>query len=909
MTTRLGSYDLIERLGEGPHGAIHLAVDTARDRMVALKLYRTLDAAARSPRSTELHEAMQGLSGIRSPYVASIFGCSAAGESPVFLAREHVAGATLHAIRHHVGPLPIVLASAVLHSVARALMLFEAAGRAHGNLKLSNVLIQQSGAVKVVDPAFAGPYLGPTPAGINVATGQYGAPAFLAPELFAGTPATAASDIYALGILGYVLLCGRYPFDEPDVARLRRKKLLGDYLDPRAAAPDLPDVHASLLRTCLEKGPEDRQLNAEEVAEGLASWLAAQDLAPSQALEQGIQSIGYVFLVAGRPADGESAVVASTPSPVLAATPAPGSPETVPWLGRFPEPGVTPVAAEPTPAARLNAPTLAIGQQDLSAIAPPLLDPLVVPILPGLDGFGPPGPVVPLAAASQPAAPPPPASPLASPLSTPAQDRPPLSLQSLTPPPATPVEPESAWVDPLAARGGPLPKSRHPVPSLLLDPDADMRHVPQGPIARIKEPSSKLPWLGGAAVAAAAVAALVWWQSQRSSAESTPAAPGSTEPAKPAVDAKERLVRAERLADGVPEQALQAAREAVEANPDEVLAQALLARALLRAGGYDEAMGILDAALVKAPDLLELHKLRIRTELARGHNRPAAEAARAALVKHGSDAELYLFLGRAHLADRRLDEAAEALATAGQMNPELGEAALLLGDARLRQRKFVEARAAFQRAVELMPRDPEGYVGLAKSLRALGRGGDATALLERGLTLVPDPSVLEYAVGRITLKDGRPKDALPHFEAHLKRSPDDWRGHFAVGLAHLRLAQPDAAVTALMRAAAIRPNQAEIQHNLGLAEATRGNMEPALIAFGAAIRLRYALPEAHCEKAKLLLRAGRADEARRALEETVKVDPQSVAARALLAHKQGVGLQAQLLGLPCGASGTLDVDD
>ena len=172
------------------------------------------------------------------------------------------------------GPLPWREAVTATAEVAAALATAHARGVVHRDVTPANVMLTGAGA-KVVD------------FGISAIVGErdaapdgslLGTPAYLAPERLAGAQVSAATDVYALGLLLYRALTGRLPWPAETTADALRAHLYADPA-PLPPQPGMPDTVAELCRRCLAKTPADRP-QATEAARTLAAAVGIQPTLP-----------------------------------------------------------------------------------------------------------------------------------------------------------------------------------------------------------------------------------------------------------------------------------------------------------------------------------------------------------------------------------------------------------------------------------------------------------------------------------------------------------------------------------------------------------------------------------------------------------------------------------------------------
>ena len=260
---RLGSYELLERVGEGGMGEIWKARDTRLDRIVAVRILR-------GEVSSHFEQEARAVSALSHPHICTLLDLGE-DDGTRFLVMEYIEGHTL------AGPLPTREALRYALQIADALAVAHRAGIVHRDLKPANVLIHRTSGVKLIDFGLARRELargdGPTPAAAPEEGMLVGTLHYLAPEQLEGRPADTRSDVFAFGSLLYELLTGRRAFDAKSQAGLIAAVMHSDPPPIRTLAPDAPPALERVVRRALEKDPERRWQTMEAVKDAL-DWVA-----------------------------------------------------------------------------------------------------------------------------------------------------------------------------------------------------------------------------------------------------------------------------------------------------------------------------------------------------------------------------------------------------------------------------------------------------------------------------------------------------------------------------------------------------------------------------------------------------------------------------------------------------------
>ncbi len=262
-----GEYSLTRELGRGGMGIVYLARDVPLDRDVAIKVLPAHLAERGAFRERFLREARLA-AGLSHPHIVPIHQV---GERRgfVFFVMSYVEGETLGERLRTRGPLPPAEAARVLREVAWALAYAHGRGIVHRDVKPDNILLEAgTGRALVSDFGIAsggGPAEADTDPGRRMGTAH-----FMSPEQAAGLPVDGRSDLYALGVVGYLAVSGRLPFDVASLPALLVRQASEPAPGVAAYAPGLPPALAQAIDQCLAREPDDRPADGEALAALLA---------------------------------------------------------------------------------------------------------------------------------------------------------------------------------------------------------------------------------------------------------------------------------------------------------------------------------------------------------------------------------------------------------------------------------------------------------------------------------------------------------------------------------------------------------------------------------------------------------------------------------------------------------------
>jgi serine/threonine-protein kinase len=278
-----GEYTLKRLIASGGHGSVYEAEHRILGRRAAVKVLHAHLADQGEMLQRFVREA-RIVNQIHHPNVVDIFDFGMLPDGSPYYVMELLEGRTLGQLVHEQGRMSAERALAYLDPVCGALEAAHRTGIVHRDLKASNVMVVEDGEqprVKLLDFGIA-KVIQPEPgqAGLTLVGQRLGTAYAMAPEQLRGGPIHATTDVYALGVLLFQLLTGRYPFYSKDRMELERLHLEAPPPRPSASAPVAPAMDAVVLR-CLEKQPEQRFPSATAFLTALREAVEAPGTAPS----------------------------------------------------------------------------------------------------------------------------------------------------------------------------------------------------------------------------------------------------------------------------------------------------------------------------------------------------------------------------------------------------------------------------------------------------------------------------------------------------------------------------------------------------------------------------------------------------------------------------------------------------
>jgi TolB-like protein/predicted Ser/Thr protein kinase len=269
--TRLGPYEIVSAIGAGGMGEVYAARDTRLDRDVAIKVLAAHLSSNANLRERFDREA-RAISKLNHPHVCTLFDVGHQ-DGIDYIVMEYLEGETLADALMR-GPLPLRQVLRYGREIADALDKAHRLGIVHRDLKPGNIMLTKSGA-KVLDFGLAKYDETSRVAGATEATQQrplteegslLGTMQYMAPEQLEGRDADARTDIFALGNIVYEMATGRRAFDGKSRASLIAAIMERDPVPISTIQPMTPLALDSVVRRCLAKEPDERLQSARDLA-------------------------------------------------------------------------------------------------------------------------------------------------------------------------------------------------------------------------------------------------------------------------------------------------------------------------------------------------------------------------------------------------------------------------------------------------------------------------------------------------------------------------------------------------------------------------------------------------------------------------------------------------------------------
>jgi len=263
-----GRYRIVQPLGEGTYGVVWLAEDTQLQIQVAIKVLHPYTGGISDLQREAVTQARLNHQNIASIYSVNM--------DERFIAMEYVTGKSLDKyMKRHLEQeewLTIDKCKHFLSQCCEALIYAHNKSVIHGDIKPGNVIVQDDDLVKLTDFGVAKVISSEEQRGYPLSSHRrLGSTTYMAPEVIKGEPRDFKSDIFSLGVLGYLLFTGHHPFYNihPSGLFSVRDMLLSEEAarDAKEINPDIPDNYNGVIMKMISKEPENRYEHVKQAFE------------------------------------------------------------------------------------------------------------------------------------------------------------------------------------------------------------------------------------------------------------------------------------------------------------------------------------------------------------------------------------------------------------------------------------------------------------------------------------------------------------------------------------------------------------------------------------------------------------------------------------------------------------------
>ena len=272
---QIDRYLIKEHIDRGGMADVYLAYEADLDRYAAFKVILPAYAHDKELLARFDREG-QSTAHIIHPNVIQVYATGITPSNQPYLAMEYCERGTLENWLDKVAAestlLPTSVALALVRQIADALRVVHSTGIVHRDLKPSNILLRRDGTPVLTDLGIAATRVGTrlTQTGSLLGTAQY-----MSPEQASGKPVDGRSDLYSLGIILYELLAGRRPFDAEESLAVLHKQIYEEPPKLQSVRPGLSGQLYAIVQRSMQKDPNKRFQNAQELVLALDQVLDA----------------------------------------------------------------------------------------------------------------------------------------------------------------------------------------------------------------------------------------------------------------------------------------------------------------------------------------------------------------------------------------------------------------------------------------------------------------------------------------------------------------------------------------------------------------------------------------------------------------------------------------------------------
>ena len=261
-------YEIIKSIGEGGMANVYLAHDVILDRDVAIKVLRG-DLSGDDKFVRRFQREALAASSLSHPNIVEMYDVGE-DNGTYYIVMEYINGKTLKQLIKKRGALSLAECIDIMLQLTDGVDHAHASYIIHRDLKPQNIMIEDSGAIKITDFGIA---MALNNTQLTQTNSVMGSVHYLPPEQASGKGATVKSDIYSMGIMLFELLTGNLPFKGDNAVEIAFKQIKDDIPSVREINPAIPQSVENIVLKATAKNPKNRYASAKEMHDDLLTAL------------------------------------------------------------------------------------------------------------------------------------------------------------------------------------------------------------------------------------------------------------------------------------------------------------------------------------------------------------------------------------------------------------------------------------------------------------------------------------------------------------------------------------------------------------------------------------------------------------------------------------------------------------
>jgi serine/threonine-protein kinase len=300
-----GRYLIERELGRGGIGTVYLARDQQLlSKPVVIKVL--LQASLQNEWVVnKFRQEMEALTRVEHPGIVSVLDAGETPDGKPYLVMQYVPGVNLRSLIRTEG-MDLAQTARLMRQIGSALSAAHDKGVLHRDLKPENIMLHTTSdgeeQVKLIDFGIA--KIKDSVVAPSTATAlTVGTIAYMAPEQLKAEPVSAASDVYALGVIAYEMVAGRRPFNPDSMFELLEMQRDGVKIKPKDLRPRLPETAQEIILKALSFNPAERYQRARDFGVALASALDTEANPinpPEEVRRDGVSAAGNISSVSAQ---------------------------------------------------------------------------------------------------------------------------------------------------------------------------------------------------------------------------------------------------------------------------------------------------------------------------------------------------------------------------------------------------------------------------------------------------------------------------------------------------------------------------------------------------------------------------------------------------------------------------------